>query len=152
MADHRRWMVKALHGAEDALDAGERPVGAVVVWNEQIIGRGRNRVAQLNDPTAHAVLLAITAASETLGRTSLPECTIYATVEPCPMCAGAIVSARLDRLVFGAFDEQAGAVSSLYAIPRDDRLGPQVSIVSGVHSERASTLLQEYLRAQESSG
>lgn len=145
-------METALHGAEEALDAGERPVGAVVVWNEQVIGRGRNRVAQLNDPTAHAVLLTITAACETLGRSSLPDCTLYVTLEPCPMCAGAVVSATLERLVFGAFDERSGAASSLYAIPRDNRLGHQVSIVSGVHSERASTLLQDYFRARENNG
>lgn len=148
MASHRRWMQKALREAERAFEAGEVPVGAVVVRNDQIIGRGRNRVEQLNDPTAHAETLALTAASETLGSKHLSECTLYVTLEPCPMCAGAIVLARLDRLVFGAFDEKAGAASTLYAIPRDERLNHQVNILSGVEADRASSLLQDFFEAR----
>lgn len=148
MDDHRRWMNLALQEAEDAYDAGEVPVGAVVVANERVIGRGRNRVEQFDDPTAHAEMLAITAACETRDSKHLPECTLYVTLEPCPMCAGAIVLARFDRLVFGAFDEKSGAASTLYAIPRDDRLNHQTNILSGVEAERASTLLQQFFEEQ----
>lgn len=152
MSDHDRWMQQALREAEDAFEAGERPVGAVVVRKDQIIGRGRSRVEQLNDPTAHAVLLAITAASETLGTSHLPDCTIYTTVEPCVMCAGAVVAAKAERLVFGAVDDATGAASTLYAIPRDDRLGHQASIVSGICADRASDLLDRFSPRDTPSG
>lgn len=141
-------MQKALREAERAFEAGEVPIGALVVKDDRVIGRGRNRVEQLGDPTAHAETLALTAASETLGTKHLRGCTLYVTLEPCPMCAGAAVLARLDRLVFGAFDEKAGAASTLYAIPRDDRLNHQVDILSGVEADRASALLQDFFEAR----
>lgn len=151
MVSDRRWMQMALREAERAFEAGELPRGAVVVKNDQVIGRGRNRVEQLDDPTAHAEPLAITAACETTGSKHLPDCTLYVTQEPCPMCAGAIVLARLERLVFGAFDEEAGAASSLYAIPRDERLNHQVRILSGVEADRASALLQDFFETRRKS-
>jgi tRNA(adenine34) deaminase len=150
MDTHRRWMQLALDEAEQAYEAGEVPVGAVIVRDGQVIGRGRNRVEQLGDPTAHAETLAITAACETLGAKHLPECTLYVTLEPCPMCAGAIVLARLDRLVFGAFDEKSGAASTLYSIPRDDRLNHQTSILSGIEADPASDLLQRFFAEKRS--
>jgi len=150
MKPHRDWMAKALREAERAYDAGEVPVGAVVVHEDRIVGRGHNMVEQLNDPTAHAEILAITAACDTLGRKFLTESTLYVTLEPCPMCAGALVHARLRRLVFGAFDEKAGAASTLYNIPRDDRLNHQVEVVSGVESDRAAGLLQAFFRERRS--
>jgi tRNA(adenine34) deaminase len=146
MNDHRRWMKKALREAERAFDADEVPVGAVVVRDDQIVGRGHNMVEQLNDPTAHAEIIAITAACDTLGSKHLTDCTLYVTLEPCPMCAGSIVQARLDRLVFGAFDEKAGAASTLYTIPQDERLNHQVEVYSGLESERAGSLLQSFFR------
>jgi len=146
MDRHRQWMQTALQLAERAYDAGEVPVGAVVVKDDRIVGRGRNRVEQLQDPTAHAELLAITAACDTLGDKFLTDCTLYVTLEPCPMCAGATVNARLQRLVFGAFDEKAGAASTLYTIPRDARLNHQVEILSGVERDRAAGLLQAFFR------
>jgi tRNA(adenine34) deaminase len=139
-------MQTALQLAERAYDAGEVPVGAVVVNDDRIVGRGRNRVEQLQDPTAHAELLAITAACDTLGDKFLTDCTLYVTLEPCPMCAGATVNARLQRLVFGAFDEKAGAASTLYTIPRDARLNHRVEILSGVERDRAAGLLQAFFR------
>lgn len=142
--EHRRWMNVALEEAQQAYEADEVPVGAVVVCDDQIVGRGRNRVEQLEDPTAHAETLALTAACETLGSKHLPDCTLYVTLEPCPMCAGAIVLARLERLVFGAFDEKAGAASTLYSIPRDDRLNHQVNVLSGVEADAAGTLLRQF--------
>ncbi len=144
-------MKRALTEAEKAYEEGEIPVGAVVVYNEAIIGRGHNRVEALGDPTAHAEMLAITAACDTLGDKFLTDATLYVTLEPCPMCAGAIVWARVDRLVFGAFDEKAGSCSTLYNIPRDGRLNHQTEIISGVESERARRLLQRFFRERRES-
>jgi tRNA(adenine34) deaminase len=151
MKPDRKWMQKAFREAERAYDADEVPVGAVVVKDEQIIGRGHNMVEQLNDPTAHAEIIAITAACETLGEKFLTGCTLYVTLEPCPMCAGAMVHARLDRLVFGAFDEKAGASSTLYNIVQDKRLNHQVEVVSGLDSERAGGILRDFFRRKRES-
>jgi tRNA(adenine34) deaminase len=123
---------------------GEVPVGAVVVLGQEIVGRGHNMVEQLHDPTAHAELIAVTAACQTLRTKFLEGCTLYVTLEPCPMCAGAIVWARLDRLVFGAFDEKAGSASTLYNIPQDPRLNHRVDILSGLEADRSAALLQAF--------
>ena len=149
----RRWMQMALKEAERAYEAGEVPVGAVVVRATpggagQVVGRGHNQVERLDDPTAHAEMLAVSAACQTLGTKNLSGCTLYVTLEPCPMCAGALVWARLDRLVFGAFDEKAGAASTLYDIPRDRRLNHRVETVSGVEAEAAADLLRSFFRAR----
>lgn len=144
MEPDRQWMNKALREARRAAREGEVPVGAIVVRDGMLVGRGHNQMEQLNDPTAHAEMIAITAACDTLGSKHLTDCTLYVTLEPCPMCAGAIVWARLPRLVFGAFDEKAGAASTLYNIPRDQRLNHQVAIVSGVEEAAAAALLREF--------
>ncbi len=146
MDEHRRWMKKALGEAERAFDDGEVPVGAIVVRDGRIVGRGRNRVEALQDPTAHAEMIALTAACETLGTKFLEGCTLYVTLEPCPMCAGALVMARIERLVFRAFDEKAGAASTLYQIPQDDRLNHRVEITSGLEADRAAALLRDFFR------
>ena len=143
-------MKTALREAERAFDAGEVPVGAVIIKDGQIVGRGHNLVERLRDPTAHAEMIAITAACETLGVKNLDGCTLYVTLEPCPMCAGAIVWARLPRLVFGAFDEKAGSASTLYNIPQDDRLNHFVEIVSGVEADQSAALLQAFFRKRRS--
>ena len=143
---HRRWMELALREAEAAFDAGEVPVGAVVVRGGQLLGRGQNRVERLKDPTAHAELLAVTAACEALGEKYLAGCTLYATLEPCPMCAGALVWAKVPRLVFGAFDEKAGACGTLYNLPEDGRLNHRIETVSGVEADRAAGLLRAFFR------
>ena len=142
----KKWMQLALREAEAAWDEDEVPVGAVVVHAGEIVGRGRNMVERLQDPTAHAEMIALTAACETLGAKMLRGCTLYVTLEPCPMCAGALVWARIDRLVFGAFDEKAGSASTLYDIPRDKRLNHQMEVVSGVEGERAAELMQAFFR------
>ena len=142
----RRWMKLAMKEAERAFDLGEVPIGAVVVRNSDIVGRGHNLVERLKDPTAHAEIIAITAACETLGSKFLDGCTLYVTLEPCPMCAGAIVWSRVDRLVFGAFDEKAGAASTLYNIPQDPRLNHRVDVVSGVEADRAAGLMQAFFQ------
>ncbi len=142
----KRWMKVALREAERAFEQKEVPVGAVVVHKGLIVGRGYNMVEQLNDPTAHAEMIAITAACETLGTKYLNECSLYVTLEPCPMCAGAMVWAKLGRLVFGAFDSKAGATSTLYNITQDRRLNHFVDVVSGVEAEQASSLLKDFFR------
>ncbi len=136
----------ALMEAERAFEAGEVPVGAVVVRGGPILGRGHNRVEQLRDPTAHAEMLAVTAACEAVGSKYLDGCTLYVTLEPCPMCAGALVWSRLSRLVFGAFDDKAGAVGTLYNIPDDGRLNHRVEVVSGVEADAAGALLRQFFR------
>jgi tRNA(adenine34) deaminase len=151
MKSDRKWMQKAFREAERAYDDDEVPVGAVVVRDNQIVGRGHNMVEQLNDPTAHAEIIAITAACDTLGEKFLTDCTLYVTLEPCPMCAGAIVHSRLKRLVFGAFDEKAGATSTLYNIVQDDRLNHQVEVVSGLDSGRAGGILRDFFRKKRES-
>jgi tRNA(adenine34) deaminase len=142
----RRWMKAALKQAERAFDQGEVPVGAVIVRGGEIVGRGHNLVERLKDPTAHAEVIAITAACETLGSKTLQGCSLFVTLEPCPMCAGAIVLARLDRLVFGAFDEKAGAASTIYNIPQDARLNHRVEIISGLEQDAAASLLHAFFQ------
>ncbi|GMQ81411.1 MAG: tRNA adenosine(34) deaminase TadA [Rhodothermia bacterium] len=146
LVDHRKWMKAALREADRALEEGEVPVGAVVVHRDQIVGRGHNMVERLRDPTAHAEVIAITAACDTLNSKFLKGCTLYVTLEPCPMCAGSLILARLDRLVFGAFDEKAGAAGSLYDIPRDSRLNHVVESISGVEAEASAELLQAFFQ------
>lgn len=148
---HRRWMRQALKEAEQAYEAGEVPVGAVVVRSGEIVGRGHNMVEQLQDPTAHAEIIALTAASETLGSKNLGGCTLYVTLEPCPMCAGATVLSRLDRLVFGAFDEKAGSCGTLYNIPQDERLNHHIDILSGLEADQSAALLLSFFRQRRTS-
>lgn len=142
----RRWMKVALKEAARAFDEGEVPVGAVVVHAGEVVGRGHNMVERLQDPTAHAEVLAITAACETLNTKVLRGCTLYVTIEPCPMCAGAMVWAKIDRLVFGAFDDKAGAASTLFNIPQDRRLNHQIDVVSGVDADEAAGMMQAFFR------
>jgi tRNA(adenine34) deaminase len=132
--------------AEAAFREGEVPVGAVVVWEGHIIGRGHNRTEGLQDPTAHAEILAVGAAATTLKSWRLNGASIYVTVEPCSMCAGALVLSRIDRLVFGARDPKAGACGSLFNIVRDTRLNHAVEISEGVLADRASDLLRSFFQ------
>lgn len=141
------WMKAALAEAEKALELGETPVGAVIVRDGRIIGRGGNRVETLRDPTAHAEILAIGAAAETTGYERLFDAAMYVTLEPCPMCAGAIVLARIPRLVFGASDPKAGACGSLYDICRDTRLNHTVDVVAGVLAEECAFFLKDFFRS-----
>jgi tRNA(adenine34) deaminase len=150
IAPHRQWMKTALREAQRAFDDGEVPVGAIVVQNGQIIGRGHNQVERLNDPTAHAEVLAITAACATTGSKHLEGATLYVTLEPCPMCAGASVLARVERIVFGAFDAKAGAASTLYNIPQDNRLNHYVDILSGVEEDASADLLRAFFAKKRS--
>ncbi len=144
MDEHFVWMNAALRQAEKAFEADEVPVGAVVVQNNNIIGTGYNQVERLNDSTAHAEIIALTAAMNTIGSKWLPECCLYVTLEPCSMCAGAIVLARLDQLVFAANDPKSGACGSLYNIVQDPRLNHRVKMISGIMEDRSSAMLKEF--------
>ncbi len=141
-----RYIALALKEALAAFDEGEVPVGAIVVLGGQVIGRGHNRREALGDPTAHAELLAITAAANHLGDWRLEGADIFVTKEPCPMCAGALINARLARLVFGAWDEQAGCCGSLYQLCRDPRFNHQLEVAGGIMENECQELLQRFFR------
>ena len=142
------FMALALAQAEDAAAAGEVPVGAVVVHQGQVIAQDRNRREQDHDPLAHAEILVLRAAAQVLGRWRLTGCTLYVSLEPCVMCAGAVVNARLDRLVFGASDARGGAVGSLMNVVQDLRLNHRATVVGGVQAEAAADLLQRFFAAR----
>jgi tRNA(adenine34) deaminase len=144
MTEDERWMEFALREAEQAFKRKEVPIGAVIVRDGRIIGKGYNQIESLKDPTAHAEIIAITAAATYVGDRRLEQCTMYVTLEPCPMCAGAIVLARLPRLVFGASDPKAGACGTLYNIPQDERLNHCVEVVGRVLEERCGQLLKDF--------
>jgi len=148
---HIRWMKQALREATRGRDMGEVPVGAVVVRGETVVGRGHNMVETLKDPTAHAEMIAITAACETLGTRVLDECTVYVTLEPCPMCSGALIMARVERLVFGAFDEKAGCASTLYNLVEDRRFNHRLKVISSVESEQSADLLRSFFATKRGS-
>ena len=141
-----RYMGEALKEAEKALRLDEVPVGAVIVRGDEIIGRGHNRTRTDNDPTAHGEMIAIRQAAEKLGGWRLPDCTMYVTLEPCSMCAGAIVWSRIDRLVIGAMDPKAGACGSVFNIPQEERLNHYVDVESGVRQEECSAILSDFFR------
>ncbi len=143
-------MKEAFRLAEKAFAAGEIPVGAVVIHKGKIIGRGYNRREGLNDPTAHAELLAITAAANTREDWRLSDCTLYVTKEPCVMCAGAIVNARLKQVVFGCYDEEKGCCGSQYNLCRDPILKSAVTIKGGIMAEACSGIIQEFFRKKRS--
>lgn len=146
MADinDERWMRQALAEAQLALKKDEVPVGAVVVYEDKIIGRGHNQVETLKDPTAHAEIIAIGAAAGYLGSWRLSDACLYVTLEPCAMCAGALVISRVDRLVFGTRDPKAGACGSLFNIVQDPRLNHQVQVLPCVLESECSRILQVF--------
>ncbi len=143
-------MISALKEAQAALKQNEVPVGAVIVKDDGIIARAHNQVEMLQDPTAHAEIIAIGAAANYVGSWRLKGCTLYVTLEPCPMCAGAIALSRIDRLVFGAYDPKMGACSTLYNIVQDDRLNHRVEVIAGIMDEEARSTLQEFFAKKRS--
>jgi tRNA(adenine34) deaminase len=145
-------MREALALAREAGERGEVPVGAVVVVDGRIVGRGANARESARDPTAHAELLAIQDAARTLGRWRLSGATLVVTLEPCAMCAGAMVLARIDRLVFGASDPKAGAAGSLMDLTADPRLNHRFPVERGVLAEEAGDLLRTFFRARRGNG
>ena len=145
---HDAWMGLALAAARSAGKRGEVPVGAVVVRDDQVIGEGGNRTEELQDPTAHAEMLALRAATARLGSWRLSGATLYVTLEPCAMCAGASVLARIERLVFGADDPKAGMCGSLANLAHDTRLNHRIEIVRNVRSAECGELLKTFFRGR----
>jgi tRNA(adenine34) deaminase len=141
-------MQRALSQARAAASEDEVPVGAVVVVDGVMVSEAYNRPRSLNDPTAHAEILALRHAAHALGRQWLTGGTLYVTLEPCAMCAGAMVLARIDRLVYGAADPKAGMAGSLADIPRDPRLNHRVEVTGGVLADRAGSLLRDFFRSR----
>ena len=153
MDEFNYFMKAALQEAEAAAEEDEVPVGAVIVHGERrVIASDHNRREQLRDPTAHAEMLAITQAAEALGSWRLDDCTLYVTLEPCLMCAGAILQARIPRVVYGADDPKSGAVQSLFKLLNDVRLNHQCSVVSGVLSEPCGNVLIRFFQRQRAQG
>jgi len=148
--DDGRFMEMALKEARRAAAEGEVPVGAVIVKDGKVIGRARNQRERLRDPTAHAEMVAITQAAEAAGSWRLDGCTMVVTLEPCPMCAGALVNARVSRLVYGADDPKAGACGSLMDLVNDRRLNHRMPVTRGVLAAECGALLREFFRARRS--
>ncbi len=141
-----RYMRMALDAAVIAEENGDVPIGTIIVHENRIVAKAYNQREQLQDPTAHAEIIALTQAATALGMWRLHGCTIYVTLEPCPMCAGALVLARLDRLVYGCPDPKTGACGSLYDIVRDGRLNHRLEVTAGVLAEDCAGLLQDFFR------
>lgn len=146
-ADDRRWMGEALAEARLAASLGEVPIGAVVVRDGEIVGRGHNRREVDADPLAHAEILAIRDAASRVEGWRLVGCTLYVTLEPCAMCAGALVNSRVDRLVYGAADPKAGYCGTLGDIVRDPRLNHRLQVTAGVRAEECGALLSTFFQA-----
>jgi tRNA(adenine34) deaminase len=142
------FMQAALEQAQLAATAGEVPIGAVIVANGEIIAHGQNRVLRDVDPTAHAEIVAMRAAATALGNYRLLDCELYVTLEPCAMCAGAMVHARLARLIYGASDPKAGAVGSVLEVLNHPRLNHQMVVTAGILAEPCGTILREFFRAR----
>ncbi len=141
LKDHEYFMREALKEAEKAYDKNEVPIGAVIVWNNKIIARAHNLTEQLNDVTAHAEMQAITAAAHYIGGKYLKECSIYVTIEPCPMCAGAIGWAQVSKLIFGAYDLKKG-----YTLFSEDILHPKTQVLKGILAEECKTIIQMFFQ------
>ncbi len=146
------FMSEALKEAQKAFDEDEVPVGAIAVYKNQIIGRGHNRVEHLNDPTAHAEIIAITAAANALNSWRLNDVIVYTTIEPCIMCAGALVLARIKKIVFGARDEKFGGCGSVFNIAKEKKLNHQIEITEGILKNEALTLMREFFAKKRKEG
>ena len=146
--DHEKWMMAAFREAEKAFEQDEVPIGAVVVKNRIIIGRGNNQCESLNDPTAHAEIIAITSAANTIKNWRLKDCQLYVTKEPCPMCAGALVNARIDKVIFGMYDEKEGCCGSLYQLCRDNRFKHQLTVKGGIMEDPCTLIIHEFFKKQ----
>ena len=149
---HDHFMQLALEEAEQALRENEVPIGAVIVHDGRVIASAHNQREQLHDPTAHAEMIALTQAAEARQSWRLDGCTLYVTLEPCPMCAGAIVQARLPSLVYGAADPKAGAVHTLYRLLDDPRLNHRAEVVAGVLAEPCGQILGRFFQEQRQLG
>lgn len=146
MVDHQYWMQEAIREAKKAEAIREVPIGAVIVRDGVIIGRGHNTRESTHDPTAHAEIIAIRQASEAIGAWRLLNCTLYVTLEPCPMCAGAILQARLPLIVYGTPDPKAGCAGTLMNLLADSRFNHQTEVISGIEQEQCAELLTSFFR------
>lgn len=144
MSPHEIWMQYAYREAEKAYEKGEIPIGAVIVFDNMIIGKGHNQVETLKDPTAHAEIIALTSAAEYLISKVLLGCTMYVTLEPCSMCAGAIVLAKLDALFFGAYDNKSGACGSVLNITNNKALNHRLNVTGGIMDDKCGELLRSF--------
>lgn len=149
---HEYYMRRALEEAAAAMDENEVPIGAVIVHEDRVIARAHNQREQLHDPTAHAEMIAITQAAESLHSWRLEGCTLYVTLEPCPMCAGAILQGRIPTVVYGAADPKAGAVQTLFRLLDDPRLNHRCLIVPGVLAGPCGQVLSEFFQRQRQMG
>lgn len=149
---HEHYMKIAIQQAVAAYEADEVPVGAIITNGTRVIGAAHNQRIMLHDPTAHAEMLAITQAAEFLGDWRLEECTLYVTLEPCPMCAGAILQSRIPNVVFGAIDSKGGAVQSMFHLLSDERLNHRCNIVSGVMGGECGQLLTMFFQEKRRQG
>jgi tRNA(adenine34) deaminase len=149
---HEFYMGLAMQEAEQAIAEDEVPVGAVIVHEGRIIASAHNQREQLRDPTAHAEMIAITQAAGSLNDWRLENCALYVTLEPCPMCAGAIVQARIPLVVYGATDPKAGAVSSLFQMLNDNRLNHRAQVIQGVLDERCGDVLTQFFQRKRALG
>ena len=145
--NNERYMRYALREAERAMESGEVPVGCVIVHEGELIAKGRNQRELLNDPTAHAEIIAITAAAAELNSWRLEKCQLYVTLEPCPMCAGAIINSRIPEVYFGAFDPKAGCCGSLMDLLSDQRFNHRPKVTSGILAEECGAILTSFFRA-----
>src|SRR5438477_6132895 len=145
---HEHFMRMALAEAEAALVENEVPIGAVIVHGDRVIGSAHNQREQLHDPTAHAEMIAITQAAEALTSWRLEGCALYVTLEPCPMCAGAVVQARLPLVVYGCADPKAGACDTLFRLTQDPRLNHRAQVVAGVLADRCAGALSRFFAAR----
>ena len=152
IASDEFWMEEALRAAQRALEAGEVPVGAVVVHAGEIVGRGWNRSLADSDPTAHAEIIALRQAGANLGNHRLGDCELFVTIEPCPMCAGALVHSRVKRVVYGANDPKAGAIHSVMEVLNHPRLNHRTEVRGGVLAGRSAELLQSFFRNRRAEG
>ena len=144
--NHERWMNEAIREAEKAYNAGEVPVGAVIITDGRVIGKGHNQVELLNDATAHAEMIAITAASTTVSSWRLENTILYTTLEPCVMCSGAIQNSRISKVVYGADDSKYGACGSVYNLLQDPKASWHVDMVSGILEDKCKAMMSSFFR------
>jgi len=149
---HEHYMRQALDEARQAYAEDEVPIGAVIVRGERVVGSAHNQREQLRDPTAHAEMIAITQAAESVGDWRLSDCLLYVTLEPCPMCAGAILQARIPWVIYGAPDPKAGAVHTLFKLLGDARLNHRSQVVSGVMADESTKLLTQFFQDKRRMG
>ena len=145
---HTSWMRLALLQAQKAYESNEIPVGAIVVLDNKVIGRGYNQREMLNDPTAHAEIIAITAAANTIEDWRLNECVLYVTKEPCAMCAGAIINSRLKMVIFGCYDKEMGCCGSLYQLCGDSHLKNNTAVRGGIMEEECLSIIRDFFQIQ----